>query len=106
MKTSTKILMSIPSIFSLFIIFDMMTVELMWRTFPTMEAYYFQLISIFVLLVLAWIYLIRKLWSYKNIKKSRKSLWTFIMLFAFSQITTLYYIWIKDKQLEIENNRI
>lgn len=28
------------------------------------------------------------------------------MLFAFSQITTLYYIWIKDKQLVIENNGI
>lgn len=106
MKISTKILTSIPSILSLLILFDMFTFDFVWRIFYSMKAYYLQLALIFILMVIAWVYLIRKLWLYKNIEKSEKTLWTFIILFAFSQITTLYYIWIKDKKLMKQNNGI
>src|SRR5690554_6481947 len=92
MKLHTKILTSIPSILSLLSLIDMWTVEFMRNTFPSMDAYNIQLISIFIAAVIAWIYLIRRLWSFRRLPKNTKATWTLVMIFVFSQITTLYWI--------------
>lgn len=105
MNLHTKILTSLPSILSLLSILDMWTIEFMWNTFPSMDAYHIQLISIFIAAVFAWIYLIRRLWSFKRIPKNTKTTWTLMMIFVFSQITTLYYIWSKDEKLSSENSQ-
>lgn len=68
-----------------------------------MDAYHTQLISIFIASIFAWTYLLKRLWSYKLVPKNKKTTWTFIMIFLFSQATTLYYIWVKDDQLFEEN---
>ena len=106
MKLHTKILTSIPSILSLLSLIDMWTIEFMWKTFPSMDAYHTQLISIFIAAIIAWIYLIRRLWSYKQVPKGTKTTWTLVMIFVFSQITTLYYIWTKYDQLTKENSEL
>lgn len=106
MNLHTKILTSLPSILSLLSILDMWTIEFMWNTFPRMDAYHIQLISIFIAAVFAWIYLIRRLWSFKRIPKNTKTTWTLMMIFVFSQITTLYYIWSKDEKLSSENSQL
>ena len=106
MKLHTKIFTSIPSILSLISLIDMWTIEFMWKTFPSMDAYHTQLISIFIAGILAWIYLIRRLWSFKQIPKNTKTTWTLVMIFVFSQITTLYYIWAKDDQLTKGNTEL
>jgi|GEM_PF-4778269 len=78
----------------------------MWKTFPGMDAYHTQLISIFIAGIIAWIYLLRRLWSFKRIPKNTKTTWTLAIIFVFSQIMTLYYIWTKDDQLARENKEL
>jgi len=78
----------------------------MWTTFPSIDTYHIQLISILVTAIIAWIYLIRRLWPFKRVPKSTKTTWTFVMIFVFSQTTTLYYIWAKDDQLSHENKEL
>lgn len=106
MKLYIKILTSIPSILSILSIIDMWTIEIMWNTFPSMDAFNSQLISILVLALFAWAYLIQRLWSYKQIPISTKMTWALVMIFVFSQITTLFYIWAKDEQLSNENKKL
>jgi hypothetical protein len=84
----------------------MLTFDFMWRMFPSMNAYRTQHFTLFILQIGAWTYLIRRLWSFKHIEKSKKTTWTCLMIFFFSQFTTLYYIWTKDDELMLENKKI
>ena len=103
MKRSIKILTSIPSVISLLLIFDTWTFDIMWKTFPNMKAYNFQMFTLLIIAIIALVYLIKRLWSYEFIDKDVKISWTLLMIFVFSQITTLYYIWKKDELLMKKN---
>jgi len=71
---------------------------------PTMRVYYIQLISIFTFSIIQLIYLIRKLWSYKNLKKSIKTNWTWLLI-IYTSITSLIFIWKKIDEFENSNNQ-
>lgn len=69
---------------------------------PTMNVYYTQIFSISILTIFQLIYLIRKLWSYKNLKKSTKTNWTWLLI-IYASITSLIFIWKKIDEFENSN---
>lgn len=48
--------------------------------------------------------LIKKLWSFENLKKSKKSDWTFFLVF-FNSISSLIFIWKKVDQFDKMNRK-
>ena len=104
-KLHTKVLTSIPSILSLLSLIDKSTIAFMWNTFPTIANYRISIL-IFIVRIIAWIYIIRRLWSFERIPKNTKTTWTLVMIFVFGEITTLYYIWSKDDKLSSENSQL
>jgi|TARA_B110000902_G_scaffold156768_2_gene179801 uncharacterized membrane protein len=77
--------------------------EFMWLI-PTMDAYYTQLGILQGLTIIQLIFLIRKLWSFKNLDKSKKSDWTWILI-LFSSIASLIFIWKRVDEFEEINNK-
>jgi formate-dependent nitrite reductase membrane component NrfD len=92
MKRTTKILLTIPSILGLsYMLTFIYPVEFHWLV-PSMQAYYIQIGIINGLTIIQLIILIKKLWSFKYIEKSRKSDWTWILI-IFNQVASLIFIW-------------
>ena len=71
---------------------------------PTMNVYYIQLFSIYILTAFQLIYLIIKLWKYENVDRKIKVEWTWLFLF-FTSITSLIFIWKKIDEFENSNNQ-
>lgn len=69
---------------------------------PDMTTYYIWTISINVMILTTMTILIRRLWSFKNVDKSKKTKWTWLMI-LFNSVTTLIYIWKIDDKLTIES---
>jgi len=70
---------------------------------PSMEVYYLQVGTLQALTVAQLIILIRKLWSFKKIEKSKKTDWTWLLL-LFTMVTSLIFIWKKVDEFEKLNN--
>ena len=105
MKSLTKILLSIPSIIGLVYIWTFINPKsIVWFS-KNIVSYEFQspIVNSLVLFQLG--YLIFRLWSYKNIEKELKSEWTFLLIF-FNVVTCLIYIWKKDDQFELMNQKL
>ncbi|MDX1446968.1 hypothetical protein [Lishizhenia sp.] len=104
MKKANKILLTIPSILGLSY---MPTVwipkEFHWLV-PSMKAYYIQVGTLQALTILQLVILIRKLWSFKNLEKSKKSDWTWLLI-LFNSITSLIFIWKRVDEFEELNNK-
>jgi hypothetical protein len=70
---------------------------------PDMKTYYILSLTIKALLIIQTVILIVRVWSYKNVSKSIKTNWTWLLI-LFGIITSLIYIWKKDNELiEISN---
>jgi FlaA1/EpsC-like NDP-sugar epimerase len=103
MNRFTKIILSIPSIFG---IFYMVT---FW--FPTQfrwlirveSDYNIQLIRN-VLIAIAVLFLLLRVWNLKNVDKKIKWTW-FLLLIVFNFISSLIYIWIYDDKLSSSNTK-
>jgi len=92
MSIISKILLTIPSILALsYMVTYAFPVEFHWLT-PTMEVYYIQVGILQGLTLLQLIILIRKLWSFKHVEKSKKSEWTWLLI-IFNSISSLIFIW-------------
>ena len=102
MNIFTKISLTIPPILSIgyFVTFASPS-DFAWL-FPTMKSYNIQMIILWGLNLFQLIYLINKLWSFKEIDKSIKNEWTWILIF-FSAISSLIFIWQKHDKLAISN---
>ena len=72
---------------------------------PSMKAYYIQIIILQTLTIIQVIVLIRKLWSFKNLEKSKKSNWTWILI-VFNSISSLIFIWEKVDLFEEIDTKI
>jgi hypothetical protein len=103
MERTTKIVLSIPSIlvFS-YILISWFPKEFDWLT-PSMKAYYTLNGILEAFSIIQMILLIRKLWSFKNIEKSKKSEWTWLLI-LFNPITSLIFIWKRVDEFEELNN--
>ena len=69
-----------------------------------MKAYYIQVGTLQALTILQLVILIRKLWSFKNLEKSKKSDWTWLLI-LFNSITSLIFIWKRVDEFEELNNK-
>lgn len=105
MKTTLKILLSIPSILNMVYYFTFWFPEKYTWLIPTMDAYHFQLISLALLTTVQLIILIKKLWSFKYIEKSTKHNWTGLLV-VFTSVSSLIFIWKKMGELEVKNNAL
>jgi len=104
MKKPSKILLTIPSILGLsYMLTFWFPVELHWLV-PSMKAYNIQIGIIQTLTIIQLVVLIRKLWSFKNLEKSKKSDWTWILI-LFSLISSLIFIWKKVDEFEEINHK-
>jgi len=72
---------------------------------PTTNVYYIQLVILQVLVTVQFVIIMRKLWSFRNLEKSKKTEWT-VMLLIFNPISSLIFIWRKVDQLEENNNTV
>lgn len=77
--------------------------EMHWLV-PTMEAYYIQVGVLKLMTIIQLVVLLRKLWSFKNLEKSKKSEWTWALI-LFNLIASLIYIWKRLDQHEELNNK-
>lgn len=105
MKTPAKILLSIPSIIGLAYMWTFINPKSIAWFSRNIISYEFQspLVNILILIQLG--YLIFRLWSYKNIEREKKYEWTFLLI-AFNVVTCFIYIWKKDNQFELMNQKI
>jgi len=104
MKCPTKVLLSIPSIIGLaymWTFIDPKSIAWISNNFVSFK-YQSPILTSLILIQLG--YLIYRLWSYKNIGREKKTEWTFLLI-VFNVITCLFYIWQKDGQFELMNQR-
>lgn len=72
---------------------------------PDMNAYFIWTLIINAAILISMIILIIRLWNFNFVERSKKTTWTWLMLF-FNIITILIYIWgIDDKLLENDNKK-
>jgi len=104
MTKANKILLTIPSILGLsYMLTIWFPTEFHWLV-PSMKAYYIQVGTLQALTILQLVILIRKLWSFKNLEKSKKSDWTWLLI-LFNSITSLIFIWKRVDEFEELNNK-
>lgn len=92
MTKATKVVLTIPSVLSLsYLLTFWFPTKFLWLV-PSMDAYYIQVGTLQVLTILQLGILMRKLWSYKNVEKSKKTHWTWLLI-LFNSIAALIFIW-------------
>lgn len=102
LKKSRKVLLSIPWLITLcYVLTFFFPVELAW-VYPNWTAYYIQMGIINGLTLSVSIFLLVRIWRFKNIERSRKFGWTFLILF-FGNLVALIYIWKKDADFVRDN---
>lgn len=103
MTKTRKIWLTIPPILTFSYTFTFwFPTEFHWLV-PSMKVYYLQVGTLQALTMAQLIILIRKLWSFKNIDKSKKTDWTWLLL-LFTTVTSLIFIWKKADEFEKLNN--
>tara|TARA_R110002124_G_scaffold186179_2_gene353713 strand:- start:160 stop:507 length:348 start_codon:yes stop_codon:yes gene_type:complete len=104
MTKATKILLTIPSVLALsYMLTFWFPTEFHWLV-PSMKAYYIQVGTLQALTILQLVILIRKLWSFINLEKSKKTNWTWLLI-LFNSITSLIFIWKRVDEFEEINNK-
>jgi hypothetical protein len=69
---------------------------------PDMKSYYIWVISINATVIASAIILIWRIWAFKEIEKSKKRIWTWLMI-LFNSILILIFIWRIENQMAVEN---
>lgn len=102
MNKTYKILLTIPSVLATVYMFTFwFPTKFQWLVFP-MEQYYLQIGIIQTLVIIQVIVLLKKLWSFKEIKKSKKTEWTWLLI-LFTFITNFIFIWFEVDELNEKN---
>ena len=103
MTKTYKILLTFPSVIGFSYMFTFLfPTEFHWLV-PSMEIYYLQTGIIQLFTIIQIIILIRKLWSFKNIEKSKKTEWTWLLI-LFTMLTSVIFIWKKVDEFDKLNN--
>ncbi len=104
MSRTRKLILTVPSLVSLFYFFVFaFPSEFNW-VFPSWTSYYIQVGVLNGGVLSISIYLIVRIWRFKYIERTRKSGWTFIIVF-FGSLAQLIYIWKKDKDFVSRNTQ-
>jgi hypothetical protein len=106
MNNILKVILSIPSFLVLIIVIDFWSTDLIFTSLINVDYYNIVILNLLILKTIVLFYLFSRLWRNQHIDKKYKTRWTFIMIFLFSPISTLYYIWRKDHELGMKNTRI
>ncbi len=69
-----------------------------------MKAYHVQNIMVFLLGLIPVIYLLKRIWSYKQLKRSIKWNWTWAMVLT-SWVSVPIYVWAMDSLYIIKESR-
>ncbi len=104
MKSIIKVLLSIPSIIGLAYLWTFIDPKSIAWFSNNLVSYEYQSPIVNSLILIQLVFLLYRLWSYKNIEKEKKSAWTFLLI-AFNVVTSLIYIWQKDDQFESMNQK-
>ena len=99
MNKLSKILWSIPSIIGIVYIFSFFSVDLFKWITNHVATFEYQAPIVNGLILIQMIYLIYRLWSYKHVDKSKKTVWT-VLLIIFNCIAALIFIWKKDTEFQ------
>jgi hypothetical protein len=102
MKIAYKILLSIPSLLGLVLWLSHLTPEKFTWLLPDFATYQTWTTSINALVLLTMVILIRRLWKFETIDKSKKTQWTALIILL-NFVSTLFYIWKADDQMVREN---
>jgi hypothetical protein len=92
MTTTTKVLLSTPSVLGFFYVPTLAFPTAFTWLHTSMDAYYFQLGTIQALTILQLVLLIKKVWSFKALERSTKTRWTWYLIF-FNWMASLLFIW-------------
>lgn len=104
MKSIIKVLLSIPSIIGLAYLWTFIDPKSIALFSNNLVSYEYQSPIVNSLILIQLVFLLYRLWSYKNLEKEKKSAWTFLLI-AFNVVTSLIYIWQKDDQFESMNQK-
>ena len=103
LSKTQKILLSVPTVLGLLFSVTYFFPSKFGWLIPDMRTYYIQVFTIQALTIIQLIVLIRRLWHYKSLTRSKKNEWTWLLI-LFSQITTLLFIWKKDEEFHLIND--
>ena len=105
MKKNTKILLSIPSIVSLFFFLTYFIEPTVWGiVIDSMTKYYIAICIVQSLMIIQLVYLLNFLWKSNNFVKSTKVNWTWLLV-LFTSIASLFFIWKKIDEFEITSKQ-
>ena len=103
MKLYFKIILTTPVVIGLIHTLTFFSVNFFLWISKNIVPFEYQNLVVSLFFYPALIYLIYRLWSFKNIKKEVKWNWTFLLI-LFTIVTMPIYIWKKDDELIKENN--
>jgi len=107
MKKTHKILVSIPLVVFLVYVLIFPFNSISRWLYPTMNAYYIQVGILQVSNLVIMVVLLRKLWSFKHIERSKKTEWTWLLI-LFPPVSSVIFVWksvdrFRDLNAEVEH---
>ena len=94
-----KILLSIPSIVGIVYQITFWSIDFFKWITNNLIGFEYQAPIVNGLILIQIAYLIYRLWSFKNIDKDKKTMWT-VLLVIFNCVASLIFIWKKDNEFE------
>lgn len=105
MNNLTKFLLTIPSIVAILYLLTFFSVDFFQWVTQHLISYKYLDRFVNVIMMIQLVYLIYRIWQYKNINKDNKALWT-VLILMFNFIACLLYIWKKDDELRRKDNNL
>ncbi|RFN58545.1 hypothetical protein [Marixanthomonas ophiurae] len=102
MKLYSKIILTIPVVIGLIYTLTFFSVDFFLWISKNIAPFEYQTLTVGIIIYPPMIYIIYRLWSFKNIEKEIKWNWTFLLI-LFTIVTMPMYIWKKDDELFKEN---
>ena len=103
MKLYFKVILTIPAFIGLIYVLTFFSVDFFLWISKNIIPFEYQTLTVGIVSYPPMIYIIYRLWSFKNIEKEIKWNWTFLLI-LFTIVTMPIYIWKKDDELIKENN--
>ena len=99
MTKLTKILLTIPSFIGIVYMITFLSIDFFKWITNNLVGFEYQAPIVNGLILTQSGYLIYRLWNYKNVEKKVKTEWTWLLILG-NFISSLFFIWKKDVELE------